>query len=104
MSAQHEKTWVFDETLWVCGSANATENSFTKCEEAVVFSRSEEMLRSLIGHHRRIWEDSEEVDWAALEAKEAEARANREAKEAERVALRAAKQPPRSRRPSVAVG
>jgi hypothetical protein len=69
-SAQHEKTWLFDnELLWV-GSANATRNSFHKCEEASVVTKSEVLIQAQADHFDLVWEDSDEIDWKALAAKE----------------------------------
>ena len=62
-SAQHEKSWLFDEELLVVGSANATENSFTKCEEACIFTRNPDLIEIQADHFQKIWLDATEVDW-----------------------------------------
>ena len=85
-SAQHEKTWLFDDHVFLCGSANATANSFTKCEEAVTATKSPTLIASQVAHFEEIWEDAEEVDWLELEEKEIASLAAKTAKGAARSA------------------
>ena len=61
MSAQHEKSWLFDDGMVVVGSANATDNSMNNCEEAVVCTRSLQAADAAREHFRRLWEDGEPV-------------------------------------------
>ena len=56
MSAQHEKTWVVDEKLYVCGSANGTRNSQGNCEEAVLFVKDPSIVGQALEHFHGIWE------------------------------------------------
>ena len=72
-SAQHEKTWLFDRHFLLVGSANATWNSFHKCEEAVVASKSVVLIRQQADHFDELWSSAKEVDWELLECKEREA-------------------------------
>jgi len=65
-SAQHEKTWLFDEALLVVGSANASFNSMTKCEETVIATRSKDLITAQAIHFDKIWETAKEIDWDKL--------------------------------------
>ena len=76
-SAQHEKTWLFDRQLLFVGSANATGNSFHRCEEAVVVTKSATLIGQQEEHFDMLWSTSKEVDWDALEAKDLEAQDKR---------------------------
>ena len=71
-SAQHEKTWLVDSHLLVVGSANATRNSFDKCEETVIVTQSRQLIGIHAHHFQRIWDLGEPVDWPNVrEAEEA---------------------------------
>ena len=82
MSAQHEKSWLFDDGMVVVGSANATDNSMNNCEEAVVCTRALKAADAAREHFGRLWGDSEPVTAVWLAAQIA-------AKEATRLAAQA---------------
>jgi phosphatidylserine/phosphatidylglycerophosphate/cardiolipin synthase-like enzyme len=66
-AAQHEKTWVIDGALYICGSANATFNSLTNSEEAVVVSRIAPVVEQAVEHFERCWGLAQPVTLADLE-------------------------------------
>ena len=76
-SAQHEKTWLFDEALLIVGSANASFNSMTKCEETVIATRSKDLIEAQAAHFDKIWETAKEVDWVKLKLLEEQITSNK---------------------------
>ena len=61
-SAQHEKCWLFDETLLVCGSMNLTENSVWKCGEAAIFTKEVNAVKDFVQHFPKVWNDATPID------------------------------------------
>jgi phosphatidylserine/phosphatidylglycerophosphate/cardiolipin synthase-like enzyme len=53
-SAQHEKCWLFDEMIYVCGSLNLTLNSVSRCEEAVVVTNACSAVNSFSEHFQEL--------------------------------------------------
>ena len=49
-SAQHEKTWLIDQQLYLCGSANGTHNSLHNCEEALLATTVSDVVREATAH------------------------------------------------------
>jgi len=96
-SAQHEKSWLFDEELLVIGSANATENSFTKCEEACIFTMNPDLIAIQADHFQKIWLDATEVDWKQVKRLEDENLEQRAEKARAKAAAKAKAQEERSR-------
>ena len=70
MSAQHEKVWLFDHNLLFLGSANATENSLTNCEETNVAITDHECIEQWAEHFLRLWNTAQDPDWTDIEYKE----------------------------------
>ena len=49
-SSNHEKTWVFDDQMYLCGSMNSSTNSIEYCEEAGTFTRDVEIVKQAVLH------------------------------------------------------
>ena len=60
-SIQHEKTWIFDRSVYLCGSLNATHNSSTYCEEAAVVTRVASVVTKATTHFEELWAKSEDL-------------------------------------------
>ena len=71
-SCQHEKAWLFDEALYVAGSANSTYNSIVKCEENVLATRASHIIAQAGVHFERVWEQAQEFDVKKLQAQKKE--------------------------------
>ena len=67
-SAQHEKTWLFDEEYLAVGSLNLTFNSATKCEENLLFTRERFAVEAARVHFVNLWRGGENVDMDAQRA------------------------------------
>ena len=59
MSAQHEKSWIFDNKVIATGSFNLTKNSVLSCEEALVITNAVSVVDDMRAHFSRLWADSE---------------------------------------------
>jgi len=65
---QHEKVVTVDDAIGVVGSANWTHNSMENCEESVISTRSQEVVRQMRAHFERVWEDAEELTFSVCQA------------------------------------
>ena len=76
----HEKTMIVDDSVYLVGSANMTENSLTRNTEANVMIRLAEVVADAVRHFHTVWEAArplEEADIAASEAYVAKRQAGR---------------------------
>eukprot|EP00973_Karenia_brevis_P042510 5885044-Karenia_brevis.AAC.1 len=55
---QHSKQWIFDETVYFCGSTNCTHNALHKCKDADVVTREINVVRAAVRDFERTWERS----------------------------------------------
>ena len=67
-SAQHEKCWLFDKAVYVCGSHNLTHNSAANCEEAIMTTTERECVDSFSEHFEHLWETGKSLTQGMLGA------------------------------------
>ena len=66
-SYMHEKSLVFDYNLYALGSANATKNSTSRCEENCAFFTVKGIVENAIARFEEAWEGARLVDSGALD-------------------------------------
>ena len=66
----HAKSWLADDCLAALGSSNATRNSMDFCWELIVFTRAEDVTRSLKSAFEDLWAKSAPLDLGMLPAPE----------------------------------
>ena len=65
--AQHEKCWLFDKCVYVCGSHNLTHNSVAKCEEAILITTARDSVDDFGAHFEHLWKTGTEIASSTLE-------------------------------------
>eukprot|EP00969_Alexandrium_andersonii_P189512 8372718-Alexandrium_andersonii.AAC.1 len=60
-SAQHSKTWLLDRAVYCAGSANGTQNSLTRCHEAVLWTKSRDICLQAAADFEVVWNSAEDV-------------------------------------------
>jgi len=66
-SAQHEKCWLFDLAVFVCGSHNLTHNSAVNCEEAVTVTTERDSVDGFVQHFDHLWDTADGLSQERLE-------------------------------------
>ena len=61
LSAQHEKTWIFDQQMFLLTSMSATRNYSSECEEAGLFVKAELEVQKSTEDFERLVSTSEVI-------------------------------------------